>query len=143
MTLLSIGYALIFPRNSSQGVVRNEMGNLESSAKINVDQLQGSSSRELNISRSLRYEEYQQVRRGFNTYLRYFLIINLQLMAQAVVYCHFCTVTGSFIFFLRVYLHAVVNSRTFKLLSFMCTCDSGQMLMQSWELRDQATVIIT
>jgi len=38
------------------------MGNLESSAKINVGQLQGLSSRELNISRSLGYEEYQQVR---------------------------------------------------------------------------------
>ena len=61
-SLLSVGYAVIFARNSSRGVVRNEMGNLESSAKINVDQLRGLSSRELNISRSLRYEEYQQVR---------------------------------------------------------------------------------
>lgn len=37
------------------------MGNIESSSKVNVGQLQGLSSRELNISRSLGYEEYQQV----------------------------------------------------------------------------------
>ena len=37
------------------------MGNIESSSKVNVGQLQGLSPRELNISRSLAYEEYQQV----------------------------------------------------------------------------------
>lgn len=73
MSLLSIEYLVISPRNSSQEVNRNEMGNLESSAKINVGQLQGLSSRELNISRSLGYEEYQQVR--INTYLQCFLLI--------------------------------------------------------------------
>ena len=62
MSLLSIDYVVISPRNSSHEVDRNEMGNLESSAKINVGQLLGLSSRELNISRSLGYEEYQQVR---------------------------------------------------------------------------------
>ena len=62
MSLLCIEYTVILPRNSSQAVDLNEMGNLESSAKINVGQLEGLSSRELNISRSLGYEEYQQVR---------------------------------------------------------------------------------
>lgn len=111
------------------------MGNLESSAKINVDQLQGLNSRELNISRSLTYEQYQQVRRGST-----FLILNLQLMTQAVVYCHGCTVMANFIFF--TYLSSRNCKQTFKLFSFMGTGGSGQMFMQSWELRDQATVII-
>ena len=62
VSFLSVEYVVISPRNSSQAVDCNEMGNLESSAKINVGQLQGLSSRELNISRSLEYEEYQQVR---------------------------------------------------------------------------------
>lgn len=105
------------------------MGNLESSAKINVDQLQGLNSRELNISRSLTYEQYQQVRRGST-----FLILNLQLMT------HGCTVMANFIFF--TYLSSRNCKQTFKLFSFMGTGGSGQMFMQSWELRDQATVII-
>ena len=37
------------------------MGNIESTAKIDVAQLQGLRSRELNISRSLGYEEYKKV----------------------------------------------------------------------------------
>ena len=37
------------------------MGNIESSTKIDVAQLQGLRSRELNISRSLGYEEYKEV----------------------------------------------------------------------------------
>ncbi|XP_032238981.1 uncharacterized protein LOC5513573 isoform X2 [Nematostella vectensis] len=36
------------------------MGNLESAAKVNIGQLEGSCSRELDLSRSLTYEKYQQ-----------------------------------------------------------------------------------
>ena len=48
-------------RVSLQGHERNEMGNIESTAKIDVAQLRGLRSRELNISRSLGYEEYKEV----------------------------------------------------------------------------------
>lgn len=38
------------------------MGNLESVAKVNIGQLDGSCSRELDLSRALTYEQYQKVR---------------------------------------------------------------------------------
>ena len=44
-----------------QGNERDDMGNAESNVKLNVDQLQGTRSRELNISRSLEYEDFKEV----------------------------------------------------------------------------------
>ena len=44
------------------------MGNIESSAKIDVTQLQGLRSRELNISRSLGYEDYKEVSTIYRLY---------------------------------------------------------------------------
>ena len=44
------------------------MGNIGSSAKIDVTQLQGLRSRELNISRSLGYEDYKEVSNIYRLY---------------------------------------------------------------------------
>lgn len=65
------------------------MGNLESSAKVNVGQLQGLSSRELNISRSLGYEEYQEVRETHEKVLFYYLALCLFIYVSLRHYLSF------------------------------------------------------
>lgn len=54
------------------------MGNIESSAKIDVTQLQGLRSRELNISRSLGYEDYKEVSNILG-YIAWFIIRKIKV----------------------------------------------------------------
>jgi hypothetical protein len=62
------------------------MGNLESAAKVNIGQLDGSCSRELDLSRSLTYEQYQKVSQNY----KYLIALMCLLVNEKQCLCGDC-----------------------------------------------------